>query len=395
MKKYRNVVIKVITCICIMLSLTSCWGAHELNRLAIVMGVGIDKVKEPDPVEVTVQVAKPKEVSSGGTSKSGSINKDKGNAYLNLKEKRKSISEDVRAFNRRLDRKLFFSHNQVIILGKNAAESGIEKYMDFFLRERETRLLVWILVSKGSASEILNINPEFESTPGRNIGEMIKNQRDVSQIPTVYLREFVSRLMSKTTAPIAPMIEVSKEDNKKIAYVSETAVFKKDKMVGTLNKDETRGLLWGINKVKDGIIVINEPDTKDTVNITTTHASSKIISEMKDNEPRIRIEIKQEGDLEEQTSSKNLVNPKAFSILEHAEADAIRKEVMAALNKSRELNADIFGFGDIIYQHYPKQWSKIEKDWDQIYQSIHVDVNVDAKLRRTGKITKPIMSKEE
>jgi germination protein, Ger(x)C family len=391
MKKYINALSKIIICILVALNLTSCWSAHELNKLAIVMGVGIDKAKEIDEVQMTVQVAKVLEIKgfSKNTSASGA-----NKSYLNLHEKAKSISDAVKAFNRKINRSLLFSHNQVIILGKDMAEAGIEKSMDFFLRYRETRLLVWVLVSNGTASEILDVKPEIETTPGRNIGELIKNQKNTSQIPAVDLRDFASRLMSKTTAPIAPIIEVSKEDNKKIAYLSETAVFKKDKMIGTLNKTETRGLLWGINKVKGGVIVVSTLDNKDKVNLEITSSKSKIIPQIKDDEIYIKIDIKEDGDLSEQTSSEDLANPKAFAILQKSEEDVIKKEVMAALKKARELNADIFGFGDAIYQHYPKQWLKMEKNWDEIFQNIHVDVSVDAKLKRTGRITKPIMFKD-
>lgn len=392
MKKYINIGAKIIICILLASNLASCRSAHELNKLGIVMGVGIDKGIKTDPVELTLQLANVSGIKS--PSKGSSTGGASSAGYLNLKEKGKSISEAAKAFNRKLNRRLFFSHNQVIILGKAAAEEGIEKYMDFFLRYRETRLLTWVLVSKGPAGEIFNVKPELETTPGRNIGELIRNERDVSQIPTVDLKDFASKLMSKTTAPVAPIIEVSKDEDKKIVYLSETAVFKKDKMVGTLGKRETRGLLWGTNRVKDGVVVLGtEGDNK--VNIVTTRSKSKITPEIKDNEPSIKIEIEQEGDLQEQTSSEDLVNPKAFAKLEKAEGDAIKEEVTAALQKARELNADIFGFGDIIYLQYPKQWTKMEKDWEQIFKNMRVDVSVNAKLRRTGRITKPIMSKEE
>ncbi|OAA92883.1 Ger(x)C family spore germination protein [Clostridium coskatii] len=394
MKKYINAVIKIVICILVALNLTSCWSAHELNKLAIVIGMGIDKGKEDGyPVEMTVQLAN---VSGIKSSSKGNDGGSSNTGYLNLKEKGKSISDAAKAFNRKLNRSLFFSHNQVVIFGKDSAEEGIEKYMDFFLRYRETRLLTWILVSKQPASEILNVKPELEATPGRNIGELIKNQQQVSQIPAVDLKDFSSKLMSKTTAPTAPIVEISNDNNRKIAYLSETAVFKKGTMVGSLNEKETRGLLWCTNKMKNGIVSIStsNKDINDKVNIVTTHATGKIIPQVKDGGLSIQIKIKQEGDLQEQLSSEDLSNPKAFSILEKREEDTIKKEIMLALKKSRRLNADIFGFGDTIYQHYPGQWNKIQKNWEETFQNIPVSINVDAKLRRTGRITKPIMSKD-
>ena len=391
MKKYIKICKQLIICIFIALNLTSCWSAHELNKLAIVTGVGLDKGKDQDKVEMTVQIAKVLEMK-GSSKEENNIGTS---GYVNLKEQQRTISEAVIAISRKVNRNLFFSHNEVIIFGQDLAESGIDDYMDFFLRYRGSRLLQWVLVSRQPASEILDIKPDVETTPGRNIGELIRSEKEISNVPPIDLREFSSRLMSKTTAPIAPIIEASKEDNKKITYVSETAVFKKDKMIGVLNKDETQGLLWGINKIKDGVITISVPNDKDEVNIVTTNAKCKIVPEIKDNEVTMKIGIKQEGDLQEQTSSEDMTNPKAFQVLEKAEEDFIKKKVMIALNKSKELNADIFGFGDIIYKHNPKQWLKMEKDWDKIYQNINVDVSVNAKIRRNGRITKPITSKED
>lgn len=389
MKKHIKKCAQISICILMSLILTSCWSSHELNKLAIVMGIGIDKDKDKqsDAVDVTVQMAK---VNRNADAKKG---ESTGTAdYLNIKQKGNSVSEAVGKVNRKINRQLFFSHNQVIIFGQGAAEEGIGRYIDFFLRYRETRLLVWILVAKGQADDVFNVKPEIESTPGRNIGELIKNQESISQIPAVNLKDLASRLTSKTTAAVAPMIEISKEGNGEV-YLSETAVFKKGKMVGTLDKKETRGLLWGINKVKNGNIIINT-DNKENVNIETISAKGKIIPKIKDNQLSMKIEIKQEGNLQEQTSSDDLANPKEFEKLQKIEEAAIKEEIEAAVKKSRELNADIFGFGDIIYQHYPKQWKMIENNWDKSFQTLHVDISVDAKLRRAGKINKPIMSKD-
>lgn len=392
MKKYINTSIEIIMCILMVFNLTGCNGSRELNKISIVMGIGLDKGEDPNTVKTTVQVAKVSEIK-GSSQSSG--NKVDSTGYLNLTETRESISVAVRAFNRKLNRQLFFSHNQVIIFGDDIARDGIERYIDFFLRYRETRLLVWMLVAKGPADRILDLKPPIEKTGAMSIGELVRNQYESSQIPTVDLKDFASKLMSKTTAPVAPIIEVSKDDRNKIAYLSETAVFKKDKMVGTLNRMETRGLLWGINKIRNGIVAISKPNYKENVNVKTTHAKSKMTTKIKDGKPIIKIEIKQEGDLQEQTSTEDFTNPKAFTMLENEEEDIIKKEVIAAVKKAKYLNADVFGFGDNIYQHYPKEWNKMQNNWDEIFKNINVDVQVEAKIRRTGRITKPVMSKEQ
>lgn len=388
MKKDIMKYVKISICILMSLILTSCWNSRELNTLAIVMGIGIDKNKNPDLVDVSVQLAK---ILRTSEASKGSI--QSSNGYLNVKESNRSISEAVNEIYREINRQLFFSHNQVIIFGKDTAEDGIEKYIDFFLRYRETRLLVWVLVANGPASDIFNIEPEIENTTGRSIGQLVRNEQLISQIPVVNLKDFASRLMSKTTAPIAPIIEISKYGNKKLR-LSETAVFKKGKMIGTLNLKETHGLLWGINKVKDGNVIVDIPGKKTSVTIETVNSKSKMTPKIQDDKIIINIKVKQEGNLQEQSSSDDLANPKEFEKLQILEEAVIKDEIEAALRKSHELNADVFGFGDIIYQNYPKQWEKIEKNWDKEYKNIQVEISVDAKLRRSGRISKPILSND-
>ena len=86
MKKYIKIWIQIIICIFTALNLTSCWSAHELNKLAIVMGVGLDKGKAPNTVEMTVQIANVLQIK-GGSSIGGSEYTG-GAGYVNLKVQR-------------------------------------------------------------------------------------------------------------------------------------------------------------------------------------------------------------------------------------------------------------------------------------------------------------------
>ncbi|UZM97818.1 hypothetical protein OL548_22945 [Lysinibacillus sp. MHQ-1] len=54
--------VKTICLLCILtLLLSGCWSKRELNELAIVVALGIDKVE--DEFEITVQIVDPSEVS--------------------------------------------------------------------------------------------------------------------------------------------------------------------------------------------------------------------------------------------------------------------------------------------------------------------------------------------
>jgi Ger(x)C family germination protein len=393
MKKKKAKFLKMSMCIFIVMTLSACWSARELNDIAIVMGVGIDKAKELNELDMTVQVVDPTQIKGGAKDSTG--NGGRKEAFINLENTGITISEALKGINRKLDRELFFSDNQIIVIGKSLAEEGIGKKLDFFLRHRETRLLVWVLVSKETAREVLDISPKIESISANNIAELIKIEKENSQITAVNLKDFSAKLMSKTTAPVAPMIEVVTEKSGSIVYIAETAVFKKDKMIGKLDNKETKGYLWITNEVKRGIIELAVPNINEVVSLETTRSKSKITPKMKDGKIVFNIEIKEEGDLADQLSIENLAKPAAFEKLEKSKAASIKNEIMAAVKRAKELNADIFGFGDKVHQHYPKEWKKLQYEWDKIFPEVEVEVKVEAKLRRSGRITKPIMSKDE
>jgi spore germination protein KC len=375
----------------LILSTTGCWNRRELDTLAIVMGIAFDKTKNPGELQLTAQIVKPAELKAPSRTGGGAA----GRAYLNIKNTGETVFETVRGFTHKFNQKLYFQHNQVLIFSRDIAKQGVQKYIDFFLREPEARLTVWVLVAKDKASEILDVTPQLRKLPAMDITDEIESQAATSQSPQVKLEQFVTRLMSKTTAPVAPLIEVSGEGNEKTALISGAAVFKKDKLAGQLDTTETRGLLWVLGEVKSGIIDVDCPGGDGKVSMEILRASSKVTPEIKDGKIGIKVKIKEEGNVGSQSCTENFLLPPAIEALEKKKAAAIQTEVQAALKKARQLNTDIFGFGDLVHQRYPRLWNEYETRWDEVFPNIEVTVAVEAKLRRIGRITKPVYPEKE
>ncbi|GKU23255.1 Ger(x)C family spore germination protein [Clostridium folliculivorans] len=382
MKNMKSIIMLLI-CIILSLSLTSCWSAVELNKLGIVTGVALDKSSKEEDLNITAQVGVPKLEKSN----SGVGGKEQ---FVNIKEKGKNVSDALKNISREYNRVLFFAHNQVVIFNKDLAQQGLSEQLDFFLRQREMRPLTWMLVSDGEAASILETHTNTQDDPGINIGKLIKNEKNVSQLPLINFKEFTARLMSKTTSPVIPIIQMKTVDEKtKVPYIASTAVFKKDKMIGELNESESMGLLWGINKVKYGTITVNSPNGNDKVAVRIIRSKTHVKPKIEGEHIYMNIYIDAEGDILEQTSSEDLSIPKIIKVIEENENLYIGNQVLSTWSKAKEMNADVFGFGDLIYKYKPKKWKSIENKWDNEFQKITVNVEVNAKIRRMGKITKP------
>ncbi len=382
--------IVIILCISLTFNLTGCWSQRELNDYAVVVGVGIDKDEETGNILLTAQIAKPGKLAKDSKG-SGSNEK----AYWNISDTGETIFSTVREYTHESSRRLYWQHNKIIIFCREIAEDGVLNCIDYFVRDHETRTAAEIFVSDtDKASDILDVKPELEKIPSIDIDKLIKVQQLNSETYSINLLTFIQRLMSKTTASVAPLIKITGEGEEQKISVSGTAVFKKDKLVGKLNKPETRGLLWVDDKVKSGIVVVDCPGGDGKVDLEIMKASSTVTPEIENGNITIKIKIKEKSNLGSQSCTEDLATSKMLEALEEKLASAIRDEITASVEKAQALNADIFGFGEAVHRKYRNQWKDLESKWDEIFPSIQVEIKVDAEIYGTGKISKPAYAED-
>lgn len=385
MKNRVGILIKTSICILLIMSLCGCWNRRELDTLGIVMGIGVDKPTKSGKVQITAQIVKPAEMKSQGNDSGGGSTE----AFWNVSSTGKTVFSTLRDITSKSSRKLFFPHNQIIIFDNSIAKDGIQKYIDFFMRDPETRANVLVLVSEGSAADVLNVKSELEKIPANNISKLINIYADsTSETRAIKINEVIPALMSRTTSLTLPFIKISKNNGEKTAMISDTAVFKRDKLVGRMNKTEGRGLMWVLGKVKSTIINVKD-SSNNNVSLETIRANSKIMPEINNKKITIKVKIFEEGNIGEQDGPKNLSKLKEVAFLERNKAKVIKNEVMSAVKKAKKLNADVFGFGDAVHRKYPKQWKKLESKWNKKFKDVQVKVAIETKLRLMGRILVP------
>ena len=390
-KKMNFSIMKLILCFFMLFALSGCSGAREINDLEIVIGMGVDKDDDHGNILLTAQVVK--ENASGESSENGGGGGD-SKAFWNVSSKGISIFDAVRQMTHKTGNRLFVSHNQAVIFGNDIAKEGLQEYIDFFLRAHEMRPTALILVAKDRASDVMDAKAETEKYPAFNIAKLVENYGHTSNFYAVNMKDFASCLMSSTTAPMAPLVSIIQNGENKEIYVSGMVAFKEGKMVGELNHDEVRGLLWVLGKVKSGVIIVSSPNEEGHVVLEIMKAKSKVTPEIKDGNIVMNIKIKEDSSLSEQTTTENLATKEAFEKIQEAAAEVIRQEVMAAFDKSRESNVDIFGFGEKLHKKYNKEWNDLKDNWDAIYPTIELNIDVETKIIKTDLLKKPAAPSE-
>lgn len=394
--------IKMILLLLILtLLLSGCWSKRELNELAIVVALGIDKID--DEYEISIQVVDPSEISSKQPSSGRS-------PVVTYHTKGKSVFEAIRRMTTLTPRKPYFSHLQIVVIGQKLAEEGLNEPLDFIARDHEFRNDFDVVMSyQTTAKEVLNVLTPIEKMPANKLLNSIKvSEKSWGSTLTVNTDELLNTLSSKEKSAVLSAVEIEGDpklgiDQTNVERIktpvilkySGIAVFKEDKLLGLLSEEESIYFNFLNNKIESTVVVLACPDKGDlTTEITQSKAKIKGIFEK--GTPKISIKINVTQNIGEVNCAINLTQNKTIEYIDKLTEDQIKEQTEKTLNiiqKSYKL--DILGFGEALRRENPKKWKEMQKEWSTIYPEITVDIDVTVNTQGLGTIQNSLLYKSK
>ncbi|MGE1163151.1 Ger(x)C family spore germination protein [Peribacillus simplex] len=368
--------------------LSGCWDRVEITDLAVVTAAAIDK-KDDNQIELSVQVFIPSSISSGG-GQGGSSQGGGGVTTLVRSEKGSNISDALSRLQSKLPRKVFWGHCKVFVFGEKLAKEGVQEQLDFLLRHPQPREKANVYVSKGKAKPILESLPPLENYSG----EVLRELSDLHIGMLVTLQDLDEMLTGKPQAAVIPFIKIlppGKGQTKLqgIPYIVGSAVFKKDKMTGTITEKETRGLLWLRDEIESYTVTLQPKGVKGEISLNPVTAKVKIIPQIINDKWKLLVKVNTEGAVIQNGTNLDLSSPKSLKMAERAYQKDIEKRIELAFLNTQHKKSDILGLGKDFYRKYPKQFNKVENHWEEIFAEMEVEIDVMAYIRRQGYINKP------
>lgn len=371
---------------------TGCWSRTEVNDIAIVLGVALDKA-ENGQFQLALQIAVPKGLGAGGSSQGAASQKP----TMMVSAKGTSIMEAYRIIQEKLPRVVFFAHSRVIIIGEELARDGVSPVLDFFSRHRQSHLRNYLLFTKGKAINILKSNPRLEPIMAEEIREQEKSGVGVQ----THIRDFLKRMQIDGEEPVAAQISIlpliEEEDSeipKEAPAVNGAAVFQGDKLVGWLNDKEARSILWLRNELKSGTMALRLSKEKGggQVGAEIVKGSTQIKPILHNDEIKIKIKVYGKVEIFENTTSLDLNDPEIINTLQSMLEKDVRMRIRLTLDKTqKELKSDIFGFGQAVYRTNPKKWNNsYSKRWPEIFPDIEVEITPRITVKSTGFTTRSL-----
>jgi spore germination protein KC len=363
--------------------LTGCWDRREVNDLALVTAAGIDK-KSDGVIELTVLVFIPK----GSSSQQGMEGNSGGGSIQTLirSSEGATIADAMSKLQEKLPRHVFWGHCEVFIFDEELAKEDISDHMDFILRHPQLRERSQLFVSNQKAKEILNLMPPLE----RDISEVLRELAKMQVGLQVTTKDFSQMLIDSGDGAI-PWIKIlppeeGGEKQQTIAFINGTAIFKNHKMVGQIDDNVTRGVLWLRNEVKLATISI-KPKIKGGgyVSMNLLRAKTKIVPIIENGKWTIILKAKADTDIIQNTTNLDMSVPTVVKPLEKQLNKDLKNKVNEALEEvQKQYHSDIFGFSDAFHRKYPKIWAKEKDKWNEIFPEVEVIVDADIKIHRFG-----------
>ncbi len=396
----RNV-ISVITLITITVMLTGCWSRHELNDLGITLGVGIDK--QDGKYLVTAQVVIPEAISA----KKG----EHGAPATMVQESGTTVAEAFRKMTIHTSRKIYLSHLRTLVISEEVAREGIKNVLDFFKRNRELRPDFYITIAKGSkAHQALSVIPRLERVPAERVFRSLElSEKEWAPTTGVFLDELTTNIVSKGKEAVLTgmqtigdvergntMHNTERLSDVAVTRFSSLGVFKKDKLIGWLNEEESKGYNYVEDKVKRTQGFIACPKGKGNIGVDVNQSTTDMKASVKDGNPEITVKIELEQSIVDVQCDVDLTKIDIIYELERESKQKVENFVEKTIRKvQKDFKSDIFGFGEAIHREDPKYWAKVEDHWDEEFAKLPVRVDVDVKIRRTGTETNSFITELE
>jgi spore germination protein KC len=378
------------------LLLTGCWDRRELNDIALVLGAAIDKSKDKK-VELTVQVLIPRAAGGGQQGTGGGGGGGAAPQVLVRSAIGENMADAASKLQEKFPRRIFWGHCEAYIIGeKLAKEGGVHKQVDFIFRDREPRERAHLFVSHGKAAAILELNPPLE----RYLGEVLRKLSEMRIGVDTTVKDFEQMLTGDAGGAILPFIKIlpQKHGEKKketIAYMTGTAIFKKDKMVGQINDRVTRGLLLLRNQFKAGTVTVN-PRKGETISLNSSREVTKLTPKIENGKWSITANVTIEGMIVQNGTDIDIMSPAITKRAENHLEKNMKRRIDQALKQVKEgMDVDAFGFADAFHRKYPREWEKVKDHWEDILPQVDVKTDINVHVLRTGLSTTPAGLSEE
>lgn len=392
MKRWnKNVLSAIVMLLFSSILLAGCWDYRELEKRALVVGLGIDELppshfagKEVRMYQIIVQV-----VETAGSSSQAAMQKQQQSAgYTNFIIQTPSITEGIQQIITQSERFPLLSHLQLIVLGEKLSKKGIHELFDFFTRFPQMRRHTEIIATTRPLIEYFTAPSTAEPTPSLHIASIADSVQQTLLMPESNLG-----IISKNIRNNTPFVVLTASLNKKGQIViNQGTVFQNAKKVGILSKSDIQNLSMLYGEIERGLLHFSCSQGKAALQVLA--GNSKIRPAIKNRKPHITFQIELETELTEYQCSDiaSFDSPEQIRRMEQLYSNMLEEQLQRTAKKlTKKYKDDIFRLTSRLKNH-PEMYEQIREHPEQFFEQWTVDINVNLKIRNIGNVLKTFIT---
>lgn len=350
----------------VFINIGGCAENQQIHQKLVVQGMGIDF--EKNKYTVTLQALDFKNPAD----------EDEPNIKT-LQVSGGTLMEALENISKQTSLTPVYSQNTVVVLGKEVAEEGIDKFIDFFIRHCEARPKVKICITQNKASEIFSIKSNGKPIKSKDICDLIPEELSSD------ILHFVSDIKNETSAPYVAWIEPNEQSGGKDICLQGVAVFSGDMLGSFIGENEAYGFMILKGVPNFGAYTVNIEDIGNITCLTnkiSNNTSVRIENGIPCFDINLNINVSvfamdKKYDYYFDEEAKNLITAEFSKEMEKVYCEVIN----LLINKGE----DVFGWGRVLKNSNPEYFKTVEKDWNNIIKICNYKLTQNIKIAITGK----------
>lgn len=348
----------------------------DISNVELVRTLAVDSAPK-GRVKVTVSSGAKREDSGSG-----------GKEPLILEQEASTIFAACQMIQKSGSGYVTYGHVTECVIGKGAAEAGIDRILDYIQRDYEMRLDTLIFFTEETAAEIVTKSGSEDIAATDRLQEIGKELPLESKGWACTVREFLSDLYDNGWA-MMPVVRLRKEAEQDTLVSDGMALFQETSLKGRFPPELGRGVCLLLNQ---GDMSYLDLDTEEdgVAGLKLTGQKCKWSAQWQGDElTDLTANIQVQADLSEASGKLEELNEDVMSRMEKTLAKTLTREAIQVLEQEQQVG-DFLHLKRTLMTQYPMKAGLIQQKWEQWQKSLTFHVKTGCVIQQSYDVSRGV-----
>ena len=361
----------VILLLTMLLTLCACRESEQIDEIAFVKVLGLDKTEDGILLTAGMQGPKPKEQNLGSSAQE----------YISVTCE--TVSQGLSLLEAETEKKIFFGQINSVLFGEEFAKHGILDTVDYLVGSDELRFDIPLVVVKNTtASKLIENGSEEDMHVSEKIEKLLAVIYSTSISDKVEMSKVVNMLEDPFRSVYLPYVQA--ENGGKDFSLEGFCVFRGDKMLDYLSPEISRGVNFLNDNVENAVLVLTLDDARVSLKISKCKTKKQIKNGI------FKVDVSFTSEILQADSGIDELDEKTAQRIIEKQNGEIKKLLEGTVEKLKDYPTDCAGFGKTFENKSPKEAKKFEKNWNETFGRIKYEINVESKIDPSKTSGKPV-----